>query len=187
MEHPGTFPWPFSTPTQKTSQHGVWEVYLVCYVRGMSDVTSEKHMAWGLIRVLLNVSDKLHDGTSHEVWFIDSISVTDDGHVFLEGHRHPQAGLIWMFGHRQFLSSFWILVITRFTVSSIRSSLGLLIRGSFFRPHKNLILGFGWWFFIGSSPVQQSLQEYLGVLVHDPVRWISGNILKGSPELNVLR
>ena len=90
----------------------------------------------------MDVGDELHDGTSHEVTLIDSISVTDGGHVFLEGHRHPQAGLIWMFGHRQFLSSFWILEITRFTVSSIRSSLGLLVRGLDFRPHKVLASGF---------------------------------------------
>ena len=82
-------------------------------------------MTRGLIGVLLDVGDELHDGTSHEVTLINSISVTDGGHVFLEGQRHPQASLIWMFGHRQFLSSFWILEITRFTVSSIRSSLGL--------------------------------------------------------------
>ena len=75
-----------------------------------------------------------------------------------------------MFGHRQFLSSFWILAITRFTVSSIRSSLGLLIRGLDFRPHKGLASGFDWSFFIGFAPVQQSSQEYLGVLVDDPVR-----------------
>jgi hypothetical protein len=82
-------------------------------------------MTRGLIGVLLDVSDELHNGTSHEVTLIDLVSVTDGGHVFLEGQRHPQASLIWMFGHRQFLSSFWILEITRFTVSSIRSSLGL--------------------------------------------------------------
>ena len=78
-------------------------------------------------------------------------------------------------------------MITRFTVSSIRSSLGLLVGGFFFRPHKDLESGSRWSFFIGSSPVQQSLQEYLGVLVDDPVRWVSENILKESPELNVLR
>ena len=110
------------------------------------------------------------------------VAVTDGGHVLFEGQRHPQAGLVRVFGHRQFLSSFWILEITRFTVSSILSSLGLLVRGSFFIPHKDLRSGFDWSFFIGSSPVQQSLQEYLGVLVDDPVRWISGNILKGIPD-----
>ena len=146
-------------------------------------VTSEKHMRWGLIRVLLDVSDELHDGTSHKVRLINSISVTDSGHVFLEGQRHPQASLVRMFCHRQFLSSFWILAITRFTVSSIRSSLGLLDRGIFVRPHRGLVSGSRWSFFIGWSPVQQSLQEYLGVLVHDPVRWISENILKRNPRL----
>ena len=39
--------------------------------------------------------------------------------------------------------------------------------------------GFDWSFFIGFTPVQQSSQEYLGVLVNDFVRWISRNILKG--------
>ena len=92
---------------------------------GYPSVTSEKHMTRGLVWVSLDVSDELHDGTSHEVTLVNLVTVTDDGHVFLEGQRHPQAGLIWMFGHRQFLSSFWILVISLFTVSSIRSSLGL--------------------------------------------------------------
>ena len=90
-----------------------------------------------------------------------------------------------MFGHKQFLSSFWILVITRFTVSNIRSSLGLLVR-DLFRPHMVLVSGFDWLFFIGFTPVQHSLQEYLGGLVDDPIRWILENILKVSPELNVL-
>ena len=144
---------------------------------------SEKHMTWGLIGVLLDVSDELHDGTSHEVTLIDTISVTDGGHVFLEGQRHPQAGLIWMFGHRQFLSSFWILVTIRVTVSSIRSSLGLLVRGIFFRPRRGWVSGSCWLFFIGFTPFQQSLQEYLGVLVHDPFSWIQENILKRNSRL----
>ena len=110
------------------------------------------------------------------------ILVTDGGHLVLEDFWKSETGLVWMFLHRCFLSSFWILEITRFTVSSILSSLGLLIRGSFFRPHKDLRSGSCWSFFIGSSPVQQSLQEYLGVLVGYPVRWISGNILKESPD-----
>ena len=88
-----------------------------------------------------------------------------------------------MFGHRQFLSSFWILEITRFTVSSIRSSLGLWVRGLDFRPHKDLVSGSCWLFFIGFTPVQQSLQEYLGVLVHDPVRCNLENILKRNSKV----
>ena len=60
----------------------------VSYPRYVRGVTSEKHMTRGLIGILLDVSDKLHDGTSHEVTLIDSISVTDGGHVFLEGQRH---------------------------------------------------------------------------------------------------
>ena len=52
---------------------------------GCPSVTSEKHMTRGLIGVLLDVSDELHDGTSHEVTLIDLVSVTYGGHVFLEG------------------------------------------------------------------------------------------------------
>jgi hypothetical protein len=88
-----------------------------------------------------------------------------------------------MFSHRQFLSSFWILEITRFTVSSIRSSLGLLVRGLDFRPHRSLVSGSDWLFFMRFTPVQQSLQEYLGVLVNDPVRWILEDILKGNSRV----
>ena len=58
----------------------------------------------------------------------------------------------------------------RVTVSRIRSSFGLLVRGIFFRPHSVLVSGSCWLFFIGFTPVQQSLQEYLGILVDDPVR-----------------
>jgi len=162
------------------SERSIW-----CVIsEGCPSVTSEKHMTWGLIGVPLDVSDELNDGTSHEVWFINLVSVTDGGHVFLEGQRHPQASLVWMFGHRQFLSSFWILEITRFTVSSIRSSLGLWVRGFFFRPHRVLVSGSCWLFFIGFTPVQQSSQEYLGVLVGDSFRWILENILKGNSRVN---
>jgi len=45
------------------------------------------------------------------------------------------------------------------------------------------VSGSDWSFFIGFTPVQQSLQEYLGVLVHDPFRWISRNTLKVNPEV----
>jgi len=87
-----------------------------------------------------------------------------------------------MFGHRQFLSSFWILVITRFTVSSILSSLGLLVR-DLFRPHRGSVSGSDWSFFIGFTPVQHSSQEYLGVPVDDPIRLILENILKVNPDV----
>ena len=87
-----------------------------------------------------------------------------------------------MFGHRQFLSSFWILEITLFTVSRIRSSLDLLVRGFFVRPHRDLKSGSCWSFFIGFTPVQQSLQEYLGGLVDDSVRCNLENILKRYPK-----
>jgi hypothetical protein len=46
-------------------------------------------MTRGLIGILLDVSDELHDGKSHEVTLIDLVSVTDGGHVFFEGQRHP--------------------------------------------------------------------------------------------------
>jgi general stress protein CsbA len=180
---PACFPEPSWPQTQKPPQHGDWEVYIDVISAGYPSVTSEKYMTWCLVRVLLDVSDELHDGTSHEVWFINRVSVTDGGLVFLEGQRHSQVGLIWMFGHRQFLSSFWILEITRFTVSSIRSSLGLLVRGLDFRPHRGLVSGFDWSFFIGFTPVQQSLQEYLVALVIDPIRWILENILKRKSRL----
>ena len=78
-------------------------------------------MTLGLIRFLLDVGDELHDGTSHKITLVNLVSVTNCGHVFLAGPQHPQASLIRVFCHTQFLLSFWILVITRFTVSSIRS------------------------------------------------------------------
>ena len=79
-----------------------------------------------------------------------------------------------MFGHRQFLSSFWIRWIIRFTVSIILSSFGLLVRGFLFRPHKVLVSGSCSSLFIWCTPVQQSLQEYLGVLV------VFSSVLKGN-------
>jgi len=78
-------------------------------------------------------------------------------------------------------------VITLFTVSSIRFSFGLLDGVLFCSPNSILSLGFCWSFFIGFTPVQQSLQEYLGVLVDDSVEWILENILKRNPDVNVLR
>ena len=78
-------------------------------------------------------------------------------------------------------------MITLFTVSSIRFSFGLLDGVLFWSPNWVLSLGFCWSFFIGFTPVQQSLKEYLGVLLYDTVRWILENILKGIPDVNVLR
>ena len=78
-------------------------------------------------------------------------------------------------------------MITLFTVSSIRSSLGLWDGVLFWSPNWVLSLGFFWSFVIGLTPVQQSLQEYLGVLVDDSVEWISGNILKRNPDVIILR
>ena len=74
----------------------------------------------------------------------------------------------------------------RLTVSRIRFSFDLLDRGFFVRPHKGLSSGSCCSFFIGYPPVMQSLQEYLGGLVDDPVRWIPRNILKRNLELDVL-
>ena len=70
-----------------------------------------------------------------------------------------------MFLHRHFLSSFCIRETSRLPVSRILSSLGLLDGVLFLSPDRVLSLGFCWSFFIGFTPVQQSLQEYLGVLV----------------------
>ena len=78
-------------------------------------------------------------------------------------------------------------MITLFTVSSIRSSFGLLDGVLFWSPNSILSLGFCWSFFIGFTPVQQSLQEYLGLLVDDSVEWILENIPKRNPDVNVLR
>ena len=79
-----------------------------------------------------------------------------------------------MFGHRQFLSSFWIRWIIRFTVSIILSSFGLWVRGFLLRPHGGLKSGSCWSLFIWCTPVHQSLQEYLGVLV------VFSSVLKGN-------
>ena len=119
---------------------------------------------------------------SHQVRLIDLIGVADDGHLFLEKDRESKTGLVVEFLHMKFLLSSWIREIIRFTVSTILSSFGLLVRGFLFRPHGSLKSGSRWSFFIGYSPVEQSLQEYLGVLVHDPVRSVSGIILKGCPD-----
>ena len=76
-------------------------------------------------------------------------------------------------------------MITLFTVSSIRFSFGLLDGVLFWSPNWVLSLGFCWSFFIGFTPVQQSLQEYLGVLVGylmKPSRWSSGIHKQGSKE-----
>ena len=57
----------------------------------------------------------------------------------------------------------------------MRFSFDLLDRGLFVRPHKGLSSDSCWSFFMGYSPVQQSLQEYLGVLVGNPMepwRWV---------------
>ena len=96
---------------------------------------------------------------------VDLILVTDGGDLFLQNIWKSQTSLVWVFLHRYFLSSFWILETIRLTVSRMRFSFGLLDRDFFFRPHRVLVSGFRWSFFIGFTPVQQSLQEYLGVLV----------------------
>ena len=134
--------------------------------------SSDEHIPWVRFWCVVHFLNELSDGTSHEVWFIDFMFSAYGVHVFFKCLGHTQACLVRVFLHRQFLSSFWILVTIRLTISSIRSSLGLLVSGIFFRPHRGLVSGFDWLFFIGFTPVQQSSQEYLGVLVHDPVRWI---------------
>ena len=60
-------------------------------------ITSDVHVPRILIWVLLDVGDELHDGTSHEVTLVDMVSVTNGGHVFLQGQRHPQGGQITQF------------------------------------------------------------------------------------------
>ena len=62
-------------------------IFLIAHRGGIPIL--EKHMTRGLIGILLDVGDELHDRTSHEVTLIDLASVTDGGHVFLEGKGHP--------------------------------------------------------------------------------------------------
>jgi len=69
--------------------------------------------------------------------------------------------------------------------SRILSLLGLITGVLFLSPNRVLSLGFCWSFFIGFTPVQQSLQEYLGGLVGylmKPSRWSSGIHKQGSKE-----
>ena len=90
-----------------------------------------------------------------------------------------------MFDHRHVSFVVCIRVIIRFTVSSIRFSLGLLDGVLFLSPNRVLSLGFCWSFFIGFTPVQQSLQEYLGGLVGylmKPSREGAGTQEQGSKE-----
>ena len=100
-----------------------------------TDASDEHVLARFIVWIFLHWLNTLCNRTAHEIWLIDLVTITDCSHVFLEGQRHPQAGLVRVFNHRQFLSSFWILVTIRVTVSSIRSSLGLLFKDSSFRPH----------------------------------------------------
>ena len=129
---------------------------------------SDKHESIHIILVVRVSLNELRDCTSHEVWFIYLIFLTDGGHWVSENFRHSQAGLVGVFLHRHFLSSFCIRETSRFTVSRILSSLGLLDGVLFLSPNRVLSLGFWWSFFIGFTPVQHSLQEYLGVLVGYP-------------------
>ena len=147
----------------------------------VSDLSDEHQLP--IIRwIRIDVLNELDNCFTHQIGLIDLIVIADVGHLFLEKDRESQTGLVVVFLHKHFLSSFWIREIIRFTVSTILSSLGLLVKGFLFRPHGGLKSGSCWSFFIGYSPVEQSLQEYLGVLVHDPVRSVSGIILKGCPD-----
>ena len=85
---------------KKTPKHGDSGVLPHSMSVGYPCVTLEKHMPCGVIWVLLDVSDKLHYGTPHKVTLVDLVTITDCSHVFLEGQRHPQAGLVRVFNHR---------------------------------------------------------------------------------------
>jgi hypothetical protein len=158
----------------------------VCYENTLSHKVisdeSDEHQLPIVFCVLSVGLNELRDCTTHQVGLVDLVGVTDVGHLIFEDFRHFQASLVWMFLHRRFLSSFRILETIRLTVSRIRCSFGLLDKDLFLRPHKCLESGSWWSFFMGYPPVQSSLQEYLGVLVHDPVKCVSSNILKGSHD-----
>ena len=62
-------------------------------------MVSDEHIPWGLIWVSFDVLYELDDCLSHEVRLVNVIFVTNGGHFFLEGQRHSQAGLVWMFDH----------------------------------------------------------------------------------------
>ena len=104
-----------------------------------TDASDEHVLARFIVWIFLYRLNTLGNRTAHEIWLIDLVTITNRSHVFFEGQWHPQAGLVRVFNHKQFLSSFWILVTIRVTVSSIRSSLGLLFKDSFFRPHWVLV------------------------------------------------
>ena len=137
-----------------------------CNIRVVSLNThwSDKHESVHIVLVVRVRLNELRDCTSHEVWFIYLIFLTDGGHWVSENFRHSQTGLVGVFLHRYFLSSFCIWETSRLTVSIILSSLGLLDGVLFLSPNRVLSFGLCWAFFIGFSPVQQSLQEDLGVL-----------------------
>ena len=140
---------------RKRHQRNPNGVFSRCNIRVVSVNTrwSDKHESIHIILVVRVSLNELRDCTSHEVWFIYLIFLTDGGHWVSENFRHSQAGLVGVFLHRHFLSSFWIWWITRFTVSRILSSLGLLDGVLFLSPNRVLSLGFCWSFFIGFTPV----------------------------------
>ena len=142
-------------------------VFSICNIRVVSVNThwSDKHESVHIILVVRVSLNELRDCTSHEVWFIYLIFLTDGGHWVSENFRHSQTGLVGVFLHRHFLSSFCIRETSRLTVSRILSFLGLLDGVLFLSPNKVLSSGFCWSLFIGFTPVQQSFQEYLEVLM----------------------
>ena len=154
-----------------------WDSENTLQLKDLSDSWDEHQLP--IIRwVRIDVLNELDNCFTHQIGLIDLIGVADGGHLVFEKGRKTKTGLVVVFLHMHFLSSFWIRVIIRFTVSSILFPFGLLDGVLFLSPNRVLSLELCWSFFIGCTPVQQSLQEYLGVLVDDSVEWISGNILK---------
>ena len=77
------------------------------YTQGVSDVSDKQQLP--IIRwVRIDGLNELDNCFSHQVGLVNVIFVTNGGHFVLEGQRHPQAGLVWVFDHMHFLSSFWI-------------------------------------------------------------------------------
>ena len=69
---------------------------------------SDEHQLPIILWVRIDGLNELGYRTSHQVGLINVIFVTNGGHLVLEGQRHSQAGLVWVFDHMHFLSSFWI-------------------------------------------------------------------------------
>ena len=69
---------------------------------------SDEHQLPIILWVRIDGLDELGYRTSHQVGLIDLVVVTDGGHFVLEEGRESKTGLVVVFLHMHFLSSFWI-------------------------------------------------------------------------------